>query len=200
MGSNRPAGALHLVTGSTDGYLAFWGLNNDKLQLHHVQRAHQNSIKCLATVSLESSEADYLVFTGGDDNGLAVTRVNFQEGIRTSTLLLPRAHTAAVTAITVLSNQVRSAKEESSTAIPSGPSSFTVLTTSNDQRVKTWDFFIDVEAASVDGIEVKRAVNNYTPVADASCIALIPGHVDRGPVGVLICGVGMDIWWAARRQ
>jgi len=194
---------MRLVTGSTDGHLAFWNLN-EKLRLDHVQRVHQNSIKCLAIVSLDQDETDYLVFTGGDDNGLAVTRVDLHDKIRTSTLLLPRAHAAAVTAMTVLPRLVDSKSETTeksvSTKAPAVPKIFTVLTTSNDQRVKTWNFTIDETSDGVTGIEVTRISNNYTPVADASCVGLIPYPAEQGRVGVVICGVGMDIWHAAGRS
>lgn len=214
----------YLITAATDGYLAIWDLTDNlsrnedgKSRPFHVHLVHQSTIKSMALVLLTGKHLSYLIFTGGDDNSLAITRVeisgrtdesNTSTGstrARTSTLLIPRAHAAAVTAIAILPS-----KEKDTMQLPVGSDSprtqvFTVLTTSNDQRVKTWSFAIDRDASGVDGVQVKKACNAYTPVADAGCVDLMVQDApsmdaavagSQSTVRVLICGVGMDVWRA----
>lgn len=195
------------VTAATDGHLAFWDLggspqHGESNQPFHIHRVHQSSIKSMALATLHSDSSSYLIFTGGDDNGLAVTRVSLSDRADddgplehnppkagTSTLLMPRAHAAAITAITILPPQ-----RPSSNGIPTSQSTHTVVTTGNDQRIKRWSFTIDAQADGVDGVHVQRISNDYTPVADAACIDLMVDSLRSSEAKVLVCGVGMDVW------
>ena len=94
-----------------------------------------------------------------------------------STLLLPRAHAAAVTGLAVVSRD---------------GTGLLLVTTSIDQRVKLWRVNVDVDEPGIDGLDVQCLANVSTAVADVSSVVLY--DFEDGAVGVLVCGVGMDIW------
>lgn len=207
LGHNLSGSPRYLVTGATDGYLGFWNLQvpsaaKSTIQPFQVHRIHQSTIKSLASASYharEGSGTTSLIFTGGDDNALAVTRADImpprdeRPHISVATLLIPRAHAAAVTALTIL--PLASSSDATPGCRSTGPRTVTLATASNDQRVKTWRFMIDLDVPGVEGIHVEKMSNDYTPVADAGCIELIErtSGGGRGGVGVLVCGVGMDV-------
>jgi hypothetical protein len=128
------------------------------------------------------SDASTLLVTAGDDNGIGFSRVHAERFHRDgepeiATLLVPRAHAAAVTALAMY----RYDKD-----------CFYVLSASIDQRVKLWDVRVVVTARGVDRVKVSKVQNAYTSVADVSSMALL--QLEDGCKGVLVCGVGMDVW------
>lgn len=131
----------------------------------------------------ELAPNDWLLMTSGDDNGVGITRLHWRgaagEAAECSSLLIPRAHAAAVTALVVI-------------ALPGQTERFWLATAGIDQRLKLWEIRIKMDEPGVSGIEVKRLANVFTPVADVSSMALI-GSSETG-CGVLVCGVGMDLW------
>jgi WD40 repeat protein len=163
-----------LLTTAMDGHVAMWQYPKDK-KLTWLQRRkiHQNAI--LDSTPSAISDGSTLLLTAGDDNGLGLSRIDANNGI--STLLIPRAHAAAVTALAVFKY---------------GDDCFYVLSASIDQRVKLWDLRIDVTLPGVEGLQVRKVQNVFTSVADVSSMALL--QLEDGSRGVLVCGVGMDVW------
>jgi len=113
--------------------------------------------------------------TGGDDNALAFTRFSpwsqsaptSQFTVHTSTLILSRAHTAAVRAIAIKGRRVINHIVE-----------LDIVTASNDQRLKTWHVRIDASETGVDGLQVVKGQNMYTAVADIAGVDVI-GDADN---------------------
>jgi WD40 repeat protein len=163
-----------LLTTAMDGHVAMWQCLEDK-RLAWLQRrqVHQNAI--LDSTATTLSDDTTLLLTAGDDNALGLSRIDVKNEI--STLLIPRAHAAAVTALAVFKY---------------GDDSFYVLSASIDQRVKLWDVRIDVTVPGVEDMQVRKVQNVFSSVADVSSMALL--RLEDGSTGVLVCGVGMDVW------
>jgi len=202
---------MYLATTGTDGYLVYWNLTdglrkhgvivaNGQAQLHSQSEVpfpdttnwqartlvHQSAVKCMTVVRV--SEDTTLIVTGGDDNALAFTRVRPggtlpAEGPQCSTLLIPKAHASAITAITFVGF----------TSIRRGASHhLRFATSSNDQRLKLWSTCIDLSKQGVAGLEIRRDSNVYTPVADVSSMDVLTDKSNKKKI--VVCGVGMDIW------
>jgi WD40 repeat protein len=211
-------GTTPLVTTATDGHIAFWketsSAANDQtptsspssLSWPQRQKVHQNAI--LASTTRTLRDGSTLLVTASDDNGIALSRfpVNPNADSDTkdfcSTLLIPRAHAAAVTALATYRCQ-----KTTSTTTPDSEEEdiFYLLSASIDQRIKLWEVQVDTRAAgqssgsSAESVQVRKVQNVYTSVADVSCISLLrldsnEDGDDEGSVGVLVCGVGMDVW------
>lgn len=163
-----------LLTTATDGHVAIWDASmTDTLSWNERRNAHQNAIlDATATVLTDGSA---LLVTGGDDNGIGFSRVSAQNEIWT--LLIPRAHAAAVAALAVHKY---------------GDNCFCVISASIDQRVKIWDVRVNTKNNGVEGLQICKVQNVFTSVADVSSLSLL--QLEDGALGVLICGVGMDVW------
>jgi WD40 repeat protein len=170
-----------LLTAATDGHIALWESRvGDGLNWLSRQKVHQNAILDAALVTL--SDASTLLVTAGDDNGLGFSRVHaerFHENGEPEivTLLVPRAHAAAVTALAMYKYD---------------KDCFYLLSASIDQRLKLWDVRVVVTARGVDRVKVSKMQNVSTSVADVSSMAML--QLEDGGKGVLVCGVGMDVW------
>jgi WD40 repeat protein len=168
----------YLLTAATDGYLAFWRLSaiSDILTLREVDieflsghKVHQSAVKCL---DLSMVDADrFVVATGGDDNAVAVT---IYEGTKARTIMVPSAHAAAVTALTLVPGK-------------QGSGSSQLVSSSNDQRVITWA--IDHQSG---GIRVVDDV--FTSIADVGDMDVLHPGSHAVPAKVLVVGNGMDAW------
>lgn len=162
------------VTAATDGHLTLWDSSaKASSSWSSCQKTHQSAVLVIATHHLP--DASVLLLTGGDDNALAITR--YTSELALSTLLIPRAHAAAVTALAI---------------VPRDNDGFTLVSSGLDQYVKVWDVAVNAEKPGIDGVEVRRRCKVFTPVADVSGMALLKDE-GRG-TGVLVCGVGMDVW------
>ncbi|PPJ52596.1 hypothetical protein CBER1_11039 [Cercospora berteroae] len=173
----RPSSQL--FTASTDGHLVQWDRDDSEhrdmtWQTRH--KVHQSAVLSLIPVDLSSSAGDnFLLISGGDDNALGLTRVTFNSQSSTptmTTLLVPHAHAAAITALTI----VRVVEDK-----------IWLLSASIDQRIKLWKVNIK-DGLGVDGIDITLVKNVQSAVADTSSMELV------GQNRVLICGVGMDMW------
>ena len=169
------ADSARFLTTATDGHLAIWGRTpaEGQLEWNNRHRIHQNAILAVETYNLH--DGSHLVITGGDDNAVGLTRITADGDA--STLILPRAHAAAVTGLAAVSGR---------------QGQILLVTTSIDQRVKLWRVDIDIARPGVEGIDMQRLANVSTAVADVSSLAL--HGFENGAVGVLVCGVGMDMW------
>ena len=197
-------------TTGTDGCIAIWKDNGQHLRTHFEEeslvsnftlltcvRLHQSSIK--TTSVIQACSTAMVILTGGDDNAVGITllrRFTGQDTISTSSVLLPRAHAAAVTASTIF---LQPRSKDNSDAEPT-KAFFRAVTSSNDQRLKVWDVVIDLSAHGSEGINVKKAANKPTAVADVSSITVLPSL--NGAVGgnshwhkrLLVSGVGIEVW------
>lgn len=199
-----------VCTASTDGHLAFWLLpfkaDNDILPgdvphlistspassslLHPTTipcsqriQVHQNSIKSMVTITFSESETS--IMTGGDDGAIAFTRLHppLEESPLHSTLLVPKAHASAVTAVTHLGELEVGVGHQLRHRFAS---------VGNDQRLKTWVVSINLDITGPEGISVAKESNVSTSVADASSLDV---EVDRdGQRRLYVAGIGMETW------
>ncbi|TKA62622.1 hypothetical protein B0A49_09313 [Cryomyces minteri] len=185
-----------LATTSTDGHLALWTLGAPLTHSRDAAavvvpraaawqvrlRIHQSTIKCMAEHLVDANT--WLLVTGGDDNALALTRIDsIDREIERATLPVPSAHAAAVTALAVIPGLQEPVQ---------GRRHLRVVTSSNDQRIKVWAVSVDPNRRGVDGIAVEKVHDIFTPVADVSSMEVMED--DGSGARVLLCGVGMDLW------
>lgn len=227
------------LTASTNGAVAVWPVVDhhknateqpSSLSYMTEHFIHQNAILALHTVRLGPKY--YLLLTGGDDNALGITLIlesagrsmlcessGDKDGLptpRLRTLLMPRAHAAAITALEVIDLR----KETHLTIL-------TVVSTGNDQRLKIWRVTVNLDELSqsdhdprtsagtfgpeaLRAIEVQLVEEMWTSVADASSIAVLTdvddidrtaGDVETVDAGsgsgkgkkLMIAGIGMEM-------
>lgn len=176
--------AQSLITAGTDGFVAFFPLEPgsttataEPSALKWTSRAniHQNTIQSMKLHWFDNRTC--LLVTGGDDNAVAFTIAAWGAAGTTpkvDTLIVPRAHAAAVTGVEILA--------------AAGLRMFRVATTSIDQRVKFWQVQYDGSQPGVKGLSVTRMKDHFTAVADVSGLAAL------GDSALIVCGVGMDVW------
>ena len=137
------------------------------------------------------AEDSFLILTGGDDNALAFTRITLgsilqASGPHCSVLLVPKAHASAITAITAITLV-------DSFVLNTGiPPRLRLATSSNDQRLKIWSACVDLSKPGVEGLEITKDSDAYTSVADVSSMDLLTDESNEK--GVMVCGVGMELW------
>lgn len=205
-------GHLTQLTAGTDGHVALWPRvlteptahanaarngSDESIEWQSRSGIHQSTIKTLTTATLADDAT--LLLTGGDDNALAFTLIRSPTGNAnmarrsaptTSTLLVPRAHVTAITASAILAPAPHPDDDER------GIRRLRAITSSTDQHVKAWDIEVDLNQPGVEGLGVSRSADVFSPVADVSSMALLSLHngIGEAGVGVLVCGVGMDLW------
>lgn len=158
---------------------------------------------------MQLSDDEVLLATAGDDGAVAFSRmslakeagkevssqalvdssVNRQGTLReswavTSTLLIPKAHASAVTALQYMGCESEGLDR---------PKQYRILTSGHDQRLKTWLLAIDLEQPRVEGFAVSKERNVATAVADVSAI----GTVENGGAsarGIVLAGIGLEVW------
>jgi len=197
-------------TTGTDGRIAIWKDNGQYLNVDFDEeslvsnftlitcvRLHQSSIK--TTSAIQICQTAMVILTGGDDNAIGITLLRQPTGqdiVSTSSVVLPRAHAAAVTASAIFP-QPRF--KDNSDADPT-KFRFQAVTSSNDQRLKVWDIVIDLSTHGSEGINVRKVANKHTAVADVSSIAVFPslneavGGNSQWNKRLLVSGVGMEVW------
>ncbi len=69
-------------------------------------------------------------------------------------------------------------------------------TASNDQKLKTWVVSIDLDKGGVDGVEVARERSEASSVADVAAMGAMGAwrDGDGGEGGVVLAGIGMEVW------
>jgi WD repeat-containing protein 6 len=223
------------IAASTNGALSVWPGIHDCNDLQHgpvvlsptaEHFIHQNAILALHITSIAPQY--HLLLTGGDDNAFGITLMcssvsetmvcqTVEEGnslptprMRFQTLLIPRAHAAAITALEVLESRQEG-----------GLTTLTVASTGNDQRLKVWRITLNGDGLFrsgndpgrcadafgpevLDAIDVQLVQEMWTSVADASGMILIPDV--EGDVGsfevdsarwrserLMVAGIGMEM-------
>ncbi|KAF2814610.1 WD40 repeat-like protein [Mytilinidion resinicola] len=182
-----------LLTSGTDGHVAFWDFSSDPLIHSSRTKIHQNTAKTLAYQPI-SPEITLLV-TGGDDGALGVTLIRLTaepSSPNVSTLLVPRAHTAAVTACAFLPTVPTMIRADADSD-QSLARELQLVTSGTDQRVILWIISIDCTQPGVEGLDVRNAGKIDTAVADVADLAILDADGGRG-VGVVVCGVGMQVF------
>ena len=160
--------------------------NLPQMQISWLKRhqIHQSSVKSMAIVRL--SEGDVMIATGGDDSSIAITALSYS--MRTSstpafsTLVISRAHAATITAI-----QMKASVHKGS--LPT-QSRYRLLTSGNDQRLKSWILSVDTSKLGVEGLLVTKEENLYTGIADVSCMEVVSGDSDA--LSVIVGGIGLE--------
>lgn len=176
-----------LVT-ATDGHGVWMDTSNpEPRELARMStrfRVHQSAIHCADLCRLNSRDSIYI--SGGDDNAMGVTRLmcaEADEHLQTWTLVMPRAHTSAITAVRVLHETVGT---EGTTC------TLAVATAGLDHRVKVWVISIDLALSGIEAIVgVRMAQDEYTAVADVSSMATTE---IRGHKTIVVCGVGTAMY------
>lgn len=201
-----------LLTGATDGYVAFWPLPEFamltsrardtlavpeavKWSIHH--SIHASSIKSLETIRL--SATCQLVVGGGDDNALSVTTFRLPTTTSTTTtepvittIAVPNAHASAITALKILdcchSSPTGSRDEQDSVTVE-------IASSGNDQRVKLWRVTIDSTKTVSQTINIALLVNRYCAVADIAAMEVMemPGADGTMDRVLVVAGVGMEL-------
>lgn len=211
---------LHLITGATDGRIAVWDISeaisqsfivespsikriNDHefaaepsaITWQYRQSIQQSSIKAMEITPV--SETELLIVSGGDDNGLSFSRLTYPHADSSSkvvdafsTVSTPDAHASAINAVTIL-RQVRDVNEHED------DSELLVASSGNDQRLKIWSVTgASQQGQRGDGIKATLQSDEYTAVADLSCVENFnigeQGVADGE--GLVLCGVGMEMW------
>jgi len=208
-----PRSAPWFLTASTNGAIAVWpdvdhhvNFRDSPAKLSHAaeHNIHQNAILALYAICV--GPGYYLLLTGGDDNAFGITimlesasnPMIYNSGYKNSllpprfrTLLIPGAHAAAITTLEILDS-----KREAGLLI------LIVVSTGNDQRLKTWRITVNVDELSkndynprmsadafgpevLGAIEVELVKEMWTSVADASSMIVIPDADDRDTAGRL---------------
>ncbi len=138
-------------------------------------------------IRLDRASLDCLIITGGDDGALAITRrVQSNASVQpiTSTLLIPKAHAAAINAVEYL--------REIAHAVDKPLRTHVFVSSGNDQRLKTWVVQVKdngMPCNLIDGVAVRLYGNQHTSVADASSLSAI--STAKG-TGVIVAGIGME--------
>ncbi|RMY42156.1 hypothetical protein D0865_12100 [Hortaea werneckii] len=163
------------ITAATDGHLALWytSPSGDAMTWRSRCGVHQNAILDVATHELQDGSS--IIFTAGDDNAIGISRIDKIGTIRT--LVIPRAHAAAVTGLAI---------------VPEMDNVLSLISVSIDQRLKLWEVSLDATSHCADSIDVKLKRNVSTSVADVSSIEVC--KLVHESNAVILAGVGMDVW------
>ncbi|KAJ8058931.1 hypothetical protein OCU04_011916 [Sclerotinia nivalis] len=223
---------LKFLTAATDGSLCIW---STPLTLLHQNQApaistqppepillshtkiHQNAIKTLSYQYTSSSTTPHLVVvTGGDDNAIGITLYPLSnpdaEFKKTISMLLPDAHAAAVTGISFLPDpsdlsNLSNVPDEDKEKDKQEKENMYILSTSTDQRVKTWRIGILSRRGGEEmcPVDIEMLGDEFTAVSDIGDVAMICGtdgigNANGGGNGnekgakAVIVGNGMEIW------
>ncbi|KAG0672600.1 hypothetical protein C6P45_000031 [Maudiozyma exigua] len=180
---------LYLLIAATDGYLTFYDLTselsfiaNDKqgrIQINEINsiestskpvfkiRVHKSGIKTL-DVNVLDNGTEFQVFTGGDDNAIAMSIFRLKDVDITGevTSLIENAASSTVTSCQLFENKNK------------------LLTTSVDQRVRVWDITSD------NKLVLKHT--KYTTIADTGSCDII--KTDKNKQSIILGGVGLSVW------
>ncbi|KAJ9130871.1 Regulator of Ty1 transposition protein 10 [Pleurostoma richardsiae] len=175
---------MNVLTASTDGHIALWrsnrilapnGSKGSEYRLVQTSKLHQSAVKALDIRPFPQGDSRrWLVVTGGDDNAIGILELKLdtnKSAVRASSrAIVKSAHAAAVTGIAIT---------DATTGVAS------VVSCSNDQRVKTWRISTDASGAK----KVNLLGNRYSAVADINDMDVMASGGK-----LVIAGVGLEIW------
>ncbi|KAI0160682.1 WD40 repeat-like protein [Xylariaceae sp. FL1272] len=166
---SNAGGVPDVLTAATDGHLAVF---TNEMPDGVVAKLHQSTVKSLDMRRLPDGE--YLVVTGGDDNAIGVAYLDAQYRVRRKFVVLS-AHGAAVTGIGIV-------------RLENGYRDAVLVSSSNDQRVKTWRL-----RDWRSGLRVELLDDAYSGVADVGDLAVWTEGEDEME-RALVAGVGFEVW------
>jgi WD40 repeat protein len=220
-----------ILAAATDGHLVvFADVRSGTEEEILVTKLHQSTMKSMdmRTIATETGTS-YLVVTGGDDNAIGVLHlyipslslspasqhptaadstsvpVSDPAQVKQSPQAHPRnqgrgpcevrnrsvvrsAHAAAVTGLGIV-------------RLENNNQDAVVVTTSNDQRVKTWRLVDWQNSSSSSSLRVHLLDDRYSGVADAGDMEVVRdegedghGYKHRNGERVLVAGVGVEAW------
>ncbi|KAJ6088672.1 hypothetical protein N7486_009933 [Penicillium sp. IBT 16267x] len=218
--------SVTLVTAATDGYITLWDLTDTLKRFYTINSSslkaigpfdpetspeditcenryeiHSNSIKAMELISV--SDTTNMIVSGSDDNSLSISllgpalhgTVEIDEPV--STISVPDAHAASITAIKALSQTRSKAKDAESDTV-----NIILASAGNDHRVKIWSITVPLSESS-GTIEAQFLQDRYSSVADISSMALVRGLKSSDPpdplsseeshATLLVGGVGIEL-------
>ncbi|KAL8714537.1 MAG: hypothetical protein Q9220_001485 [cf. Caloplaca sp. 1 TL-2023] len=146
---------------------------------------HQSSIKSMAFIQIDPNHV--LLVTDGDDGAVGITRIeytgNSAERPLCSTLLIPKAHAAAVNAVASFPYP-RNGQGEVASRV------YMFASSGNDQKIKIWAVRLDGEHSGVQGMDVRLVDTRDTSVADVSALDVL--RFSGTTVKVVVAGIGLE--------
>ncbi|KAH9219183.1 hypothetical protein DL95DRAFT_359339 [Leptodontidium sp. 2 PMI_412] len=189
-------GHIYFLTAATDGNITLWKgnvLNSESLETqgctkHNIlstSKIHQSTIKTLDTMAARSH---FVVATGGDDNALAVSIYPLDclqdSQPRPRVFILRSAHSTAVTGLSI--------------APDTEESTFSIITSGNDQRVKRWQVRLNLRTHLAPNrlpqLDISLSGNVFTSVADVGDLSIMSVGKGASSTKALVVGNGMDLW------
>lgn len=160
-------------------------VNPEEITCENRYQVHSNSIKAVEIVHISAVAS--LIIAGGDDNALTLSLLNTnfthaEASDHAYTVSIPDAHTACVTTLKVLEQQLSSDGKVTH---------ITVASSGNDHRVKIWKIEVDAAKEGFEAIQVQNTIDRYSAVADISTVDKI--RETTGETRLLVCGVGMEM-------
>ncbi|KAJ5784787.1 uncharacterized protein N7503_009999 [Penicillium pulvis] len=214
--------SVTLVTAATDGYFTLWDLTDTLKRFYTIGSsslkaigqfdpetspeditcenrhvAHSNSIKAMELVLL--SDTRTMIVSGGDDNSLSISLLGTDPNqtadadTHVSTISIPDAHAASITAIKVLSQTHSKAND-----VGIETANIILASAGNDHRVKIWSITAPLSQSSRN-IEAHFVQDRYSAVADISSMGLVRRSDSSVPSSeesyatLLVGGVGIEL-------
>ncbi|RDL33573.1 uncharacterized protein BP5553_07941 [Venustampulla echinocandica] len=193
---------INLLTTATDGYLTLWkckincslevrdqncGINTPEFVMLSNTKVHQNAIKSL-DFTFCSTKNHTIIVTGGDDNALGIS-VYFTNdtSLHPVTHILRSAHAAAITGLCIMPGPTTK----------NGKGRISIISSSNDQRVKEWTLYMDERNIQTGAVEIQKMDDVFTNVADVGDLVVLRDGTGLGIARqkkVLVVGNGMEVW------
>jgi WD40 repeat protein len=224
--------SVSLITAATDGYFTLWDLTSTLEPFYTITQStlkakhsfdgtsispenitcesryqiHSNSVKGMELVPI--SDTATVIVAGGDDNSLSVSLLRTHPSdtglnAQVATVSIPDAHAASVTTVKVLNQQISRGVTSNTESIK-----FTVASSGNDHRVKSWSIAVDLSQPGTQAIIVGFLLDTYSSVADISSLGLLRGPGNGLPAEsqvpgseinksrLVVCGEGMEMFAA----
>ncbi|KAI5294599.1 hypothetical protein KEM55_006542 [Ascosphaera atra] len=183
---------------------------------HSSYMIHQNSIKALdllvvdrdgtpGTPQSRRRAEDVIIVTGGDDNALAVTRISVGQGRDSyphsvSYVSPDRSdHAAAINDVLLLRYTAATTSMSEAKKLE-----LQFASSGNDQQLKVFNVTLGLADDGTLKAESKCLSDRYTAVADVASLGRVDPVATKtitdetgqatNSFGVLVCGVGMDMW------
>ncbi|KAG4442096.1 hypothetical protein IFR05_002433 [Cadophora sp. M221] len=189
------AGYIYFLTAATDGNITLWKGNVSNSESFGIQgstkhtilstiKTHQSTVK---TLDVTVTRSHFAVVTGGDDNALAVSiyPLDYLQDpqLAPRIFVLRSAHSAAITGLSIV--------------LGADESTFGIITSGNDQRVKSWQARLHLGTDSAPNrlpeLDISQSGDVFTSVADVGDVSILSTG-EGGSTKALIVGNGMDLW------